>query len=145
MGDVDRPRRSQAAAAAALVVSLALLALAGFGCGDDEDNAGAGDDSGSLTSTTAPPGTDQGRPAELPRNEDLEAVQCTGAPEAVFDATVVVGLTLEEALKAAEAQGCAVRETVRDGEALPATLDLRPDRVNVATEDGVVTRIDGLG
>lgn len=80
----------------------------------------------------------------MPDNKDPSAVQCTGDPQGVFDATAIVGDPYLEAEKAAVAKGCDLRVVERDGEPLAVTQDFRPDRVNVVVKDGDVTRIDGL-
>ena len=56
-----------------------------------------------------------------------------------------MGLTEDEATDAAEACGWILRVVRRDGEDLPATLDLRPNRVNVEVTDGEVTAIVNTG
>lgn len=57
----------------------------------------------------------------------------------------LVGLTEDEAEAAAEELGWTFRVTRRDGEDLPATMDLREDRVNVEVTDGEVTAIVNIG
>ena len=57
---------------------------------------------------------------------------------------LLVGLTEDEATEAAEACGWILR-VVRDGEDLPATLDFRPNRVNVEVTDDEVTAIVNTG
>lgn len=131
------PRRLTALA---LAVLLAPMLIAG--CGDDDEEATGSPDA--PVSTTLPDGEDATIP-DLPRNEDPSAVQCTGPPKGVFDATEIVGGSLQGAERAAQAEGCSVREVERDGEGLAVTEDFRPDRVNVATENGEVTRIVSLG
>ena len=56
-----------------------------------------------------------------------------------------MGLTEDEATAAAEACGWILRVVRRDGEDLPATLDFRPNRVNVEVTDGEVTAIVSTG
>ena len=53
----------------------------------------------------------------------------------------LVGLTVKEAERRAATVGCTVRVMERDGEPLPATMDLTNARVNVAVRDGRVTRV----
>lgn len=128
--------RLTAVALAALLVPILLA-----GCGDDDDAGGAPD---APASTTVPGGGDGAIP-DLPQNDDPAAVQCTAPPKGVFDATRIVGESLQQAERAARERGCTVREVERDGEGLAVTEDYRPDRVNVATEDGDVTQIVSLG
>jgi hypothetical protein len=54
-------------------------------------------------------------------------------------AAVAAGMTESEAQAGADAAGLTLRVVSRDGEPLPATMDYRLDRVNVALVDGVVT------
>lgn len=135
---------------------LLVLALFLGACGDDEETStgtasggttavepnppGDGD---AVTSTDVEPGSGSGIP-DLPDNDDPSAIQCTGPPQEVFDATAVVGEPLDEATKAARAAGCDVRVVIEDGEPLAVTDDFRPDRVNVVVTDGAVERIEGL-
>ena len=49
------------------------------------------------------------------------------------------------ATEAAEACGWILRVVRRDGEDLPVTMDLRPNRVNVEVTDGEVTAIVSIG
>ncbi|MDP2293233.1 MAG: hypothetical protein Q8M22_18775 [Actinomycetota bacterium] len=58
---------------------------------------------------------------------------------------LLVGLSLDEATKVAEENGWSVRVSTLDGEGQVVTDDLRPNRVNVAVTDGVVTGIDSIG
>jgi len=60
-------------------------------------------------------------------------------------AEVLVGLSEDDATEAAEERGWTIRVVQRDGEDLPATMDLRPDRVNVEVTDGSVTSIASIG
>jgi hypothetical protein len=139
---------------AALVSTLlAGAALALGACGDDDETTtdvatttqepATGPDG--VSSTTLDPGAPPGEIPELPTNDDPSAVQCTGPPEGVFDATAVIGESVEDAMEAAADEGCQVRVTVEDGKPLAATQDFRPDRVNVAVKDGEVVRIESLG
>lgn len=57
----------------------------------------------------------------------------------------LVGLSLDEATKVAEENGWTVRVAVLDGEVQAGTMDLQPNRVNVAVEAGVVTSVDSVG
>lgn len=146
----NEPRR-------AALVSLALLtglALVLGACGDDEDTgttAGAGTMTGptapgpgSVTSTTLDPDPAATLP-DLPVNKDPSAVQCTGPPEGIFDATAIVGEPIQAATQAAADEGCEIRIVAEDGKSLAVTDDFRPDRVNVVVEDGTVIEIDSIG
>ncbi len=103
----------------------------------------APDVSGGVASTTLDPSGETTIP-DLPKNKDPSAVQCTGAPKGVFDATAIVGEPYAQARKAALAQGCDVRAVVKDGKPLAVTQDFRPDRIDVVVRDGDVVRIDGI-
>ncbi len=68
------------------------------------------------------------------------------APEVTTDqAAVLVGLTLDEATAAAEANGWLVRVSTLDGQAQPLTMDYLTNRVNVSVQDGSVVAIDNIG
>lgn len=54
----------------------------------------------------------------------------------------LIGLKLEEAIMLS---GLTIRPMCENGEMLIGTCDYRPDRVNVATVDGIITEILGLG
>jgi hypothetical protein len=38
-----------------------------------------------------------------------------------------------------------IRVVEQDGNPLPVTMDYRPDRINVATSDGIITRVVNFG
>lgn len=57
----------------------------------------------------------------------------------------LIGLSLADAERLAEANRCSVRAVERDGEPLPATMDFNPARINVAVENDVVTEVKSLG
>jgi hypothetical protein len=73
--------------------------------------------------------------------------QTTGEAELGVEqaGAVLVGLTLDEATKVAEGNGWTVRVAVLDGELQIGTMDLQPNRVNVAVEAGTVTAVDSIG
>jgi hypothetical protein len=127
---------------AALALAVLLLVPAVAGCGESSGEGAGGSPDAPISTTVPGPG---GGIPDLPRNEDPAAVQCTGPPRGVFDATEVVGESLAEAERAARREGCSVREVKRDGKGLAVTDDFRPDRVNVATEGGEVTGIVSIG
>lgn len=71
--------------------------------------------------------------------------QCTrGVPEG-FELSDVEGKTLTEVESWAAGKDWTVRTVAVDGEPMAATMDYRPDRVNVQVEAGVVTRYCGNG
>lgn len=139
------------------VGALAIGALAGTlaACGDD----------GPETPATTTPATEPTEPTE-PTDTD-SAPDTTGAgsepagsepagsepgtSEADGDlpteetAADLVGLDEDEAEETATERGWAFRVVRRDGEDLPATMDLRENRVNVEVDDGVVTAIANIG
>ena len=99
----------------------------------------------SPTSTNLDPADATDAIPDIVENDDPSAVQCTAEPQAVFDATAIVGESFYDASDQAEAAGCMLREVIKNGEPLAATQDFRPDRINVATVDGQVKKITGLG
>jgi hypothetical protein len=100
----------------------AVLATTTAACGDDDNAATA-------TTEVAPP----------------TSAPCADEPTEESAADLVVGLTEAEATDAAEACGWILRVVRRDGDDLPATLDLRPNRVNVEVTDDEVTAIVSTG
>jgi hypothetical protein len=87
---------------------------------------------------TAVPGSDV--PAEtVPVDTTARALIVDQASEAL------VGLTLDEATKVAEGNGWTVRVSVLDGEVQIGTMDLQPNRANLAVENGIVTAVDSIG
>lgn len=147
------PTGSRSVALLGLIVALALPLAA---CGDEETSStGAASggttavepnppaDGDAVTSTDVDPGGGSALP-NLPDNDDPSAVQCTGAPKEVFDATAIIGEPLDEATSSARAAGCDVRVVIEDGEALAVTDDFRPDRINVVVTDDTVEKIAGL-
>lgn len=69
----------------------------------------------------------------------------TTVPVDVEAAEQVVGLTLDEATKLAEANGWTLRVSTLDGEGQMLTEDYSETRVNVAVEAGVVTAVEFIG
>jgi hypothetical protein len=68
------------------------------------------------------------------QDEPAAAVMCPAANE-------VIGMTVEEATALAQEHGCSVRVTERDGDPLPATMDLRNDRIDVTVVDDHITAV----
>jgi hypothetical protein len=62
-----------------------------------------------------------------------------------MDARRLVGLRLDAAGRLAHAHGCSVRVYYRDGELYETFLDSRPYRINVAVDDGIITRVVRTG
>jgi hypothetical protein len=125
-----------------------LLLLAGAllaGCGDDAGGDQTSSEPDDVVSTKLDPGEGEPTIPDLPQNDDPAAVQCTGPPEGVFDASATVGTKLTAARDAAETEGCSIRVAMRDGEGLALTEDFRPDRVNVAVGGDSVTEIISIG
>ena len=61
------------------------------------------------------------------------------------DTSGVVGLTVDEATKVLAERGLTLRVAREDGEDLAVTMDFVETRVNVATEDGVITEVLSVG
>jgi hypothetical protein len=122
-----------------LAAALALLWLPAA-CGDEENGEPVAP--GQPTTTTDGPDVRPG-PGEPDPDRDLTALRCRDAPGETLDATALTGLGLPEAERRAERRGCSVRVVERDGESLVVTEDFRPDRVNLAVEDGEVVAIIG--
>lgn len=62
-----------------------------------------------------------------------------------FDESLIIGLPLDEATEAAEAEGFILRTAIEDGEMLALTMDFVTNRVNVEVTDGVVTGVVSQG
>ena len=60
-------------------------------------------------------------------------------------AALLVGLTVDDATQAAEANGWVLRVSTLDGVGQILTADFVTNRVDVAVEAGVVTGIDNIG
>jgi hypothetical protein len=76
--------------------------------------------------------------------EPVAAVTCPAAtqnPSNPFDANTLVGMTVDEASGIAQQHDCSVRVTERDGEPLPATMDLQNNRIDVIVVDGKITAV----
>jgi len=67
------------------------------------------------------------------------------AGDSGFATEGLIGLSLPDAERLAEENGCTVRVIERDGESLPVTLDFNPARINVAVENDVVRGVKSLG
>jgi hypothetical protein len=131
-----------------------ILAVTAVACADD-DNATV--DSTESPSVDAAPSTDAPAAPEpettVPETNDPESAappssapgECAEEPTEETADELLVGLTEDEATEAAEACGWILRVVQRDGEELPMTMDLRPNRVNVEVTDGEVTAIVNTG
>ena len=63
-------------------------------------------------------------------------------PRRQFDARRLIGHDIKWAKRLASRFGCTIRVTEGDDAVDGITLDYRPDRIDVAVQRGVVTRID---
>jgi hypothetical protein len=83
--------------------------------------------------------TETGPGATAPPPEDTVPTEETCIPEpAEQPRPDYLGLTQDEAAEQAAQEGLQFRVVGEDGECFPITADLRPDRVNVHLEGGVV-------
>lgn len=98
--------------------------------------AACGGDGGSEGGTLADP--EPGAPY-CPMNDD------GSIPADAFDATEIVGMTVEEGNSYAAERGCEVRITWQDGVGVPSTMDLNNSRINVFAEGDEITEIDSVG
>jgi hypothetical protein len=85
-----------------------------------------------------------------PRGTDLTTVRCpqtaSGKPApGSFDTAELIGLALDDARARAGDHGCEVVVAMKDGEGVPVPIEVDPKRIYVYTEDGVVTKIEGVG
>lgn len=107
-----------------VVVGAAVVAAGTFAaCSSDDD---------------APAGT-----VEITSVETL--VGDDGLSANVEAAAVIVGMSEADATAELESLGLTIRVIERDGELLAATADFRPERINVAVEDGSVTVVVSAG
>jgi hypothetical protein len=67
-----------------------------------------------------------------------------GSGAAGYDADRLEDRRLKRARQIAHKHDCTVRVVKRDGEHLPVTDDLRPNRINVAVERGRIRRVIGV-
>ena len=67
-----------------------------------------------------------------------------GSSAAGYDADRLEDRRLKRARRIAHKHDCTVRVVKRDGEHLPVTDDLRPNRINVAVERGRIRRVIGV-
>lgn len=68
-----------------------------------------------------------------------------GSGAAGYDADRLEGRRMNRARRIAREHDCTVRVVKRDGEWLPITLDLLPDRINVAVEGRRIRRVTSIG
>ncbi len=88
-------------------------------------------------------GSDSGGDKKSTIEKPKTAVIC---PEGgSWDANALLGKQESEAESLAKEKGCTMRVTERDGKGLAATMDLRPDRVNVSVDGGTVVKVTGVG
>jgi hypothetical protein len=88
-------------------------------------------------------------PEPMPVDSAVPGTDGVGEPapvvDAGFDGSTVVGLTVDEASKLAEASGWTVRVAREDGVDLALTMDYNETRLNVVVEAGVVTEVVSIG
>jgi hypothetical protein len=75
----------------------------------------------------------------------VETTPAAASEVSLDQAAVLVGLSLDEATAAAEANGWLLRVSTLDGQAQPLTMDFLANRVNVSVQDGSVVAIDNIG
>jgi hypothetical protein len=63
----------------------------------------------------------------------------------VVDNNQLIGKTLEEGKAYAESIGCTLRVTKKDGEGMMVTMDFRPNRINVAIVNNIITEVLNMG
>jgi hypothetical protein len=127
----DRGRSSSTVRVIVGVAMAGAVALAGCG-GDDEEKPKGAD----LTAIRCP---------FVPTGD--EAGGATGykpAPDA-FDTAELIGMPLEDAQAHAAKRGCTIVVAMEDGRGVAVPTDIDPKRIYVYTEDGEVTRIEGVG
>ena len=116
------------AAAAALAVAGALA-----GCGGDDDETAKARDLTAVKCPLVQTGETKGGVARYEPAKDA------------FDTAQLVGDTLDDARAEAAEHGCEVIVSMKDGKGVPVPLDVDPKLIYVFTEDGVVTKIEGVG
>lgn len=82
---------------------------------------------------------------EQPRCMDDEVASSSENENAEISVPDYIGLTVEEAQELAEQQGTSFRVVEQDGQALPATMDWRPGRINASVENNIVIGFDVEG
>jgi hypothetical protein len=146
----------------AFAVVLLPVMVAATACGESTDrsvdNASAPTSGPTTSATTSPPptpstsagapvaslkpvapiGVDPTAPLPGPCTQSETSSICPPDPEAVT--RQFVGLTEAEAAAQAAARGWAFRVAERDGEQFQLTQDYNPARLNVAVQNGTVTR-----
>lgn len=83
-----------------------------------------------------------------PEAEKPTAAEPEPAPEAPAEPAIdvsnpasLVGKPLDKVKAACDAAGIPNRVIELDGQGLPATMDYRPERLNFAVKDGVITKV----
>ena len=114
-------------------VAAVAAAIAVAGCGDDEQPAAKGADLTALKCPLEPTGKQIGGVDEYRPAEDA------------FDTKALIGEQIDTARDAAAEHGCEIEVAMEDGKGLPVDTDIDPKRIYVYTEDGVVTRVEGVG
>lgn len=101
--------------------------------------AGCGDDAAETTSSAdkPPAGTTPGV------GDTRDCPDSKKQPK--FDVTVLFGLEEVKAKEVAKENGYSMRAVFVDGEAMAATMDYNPERLNVAVREGTVTQLCSIG
>ena len=113
----------------------AVFALAGLAAAIAADERGSsGDKAVEVPPTQSPePGA------------DTNTSFCQPGGDAPFSLDEIEGKSLEDAEDWAEENDYSIRTVVIDGEPQAATMDYRPERVNVEVDSGTVTAFCGMG
>jgi hypothetical protein len=117
----------------ALVGVAIAAAVALAGCGGDDEEKPKGTDLTAILCPFVPTGEENGA-----------ATGYKPAPDA-FDTAELIGMPLEDAEAHAAKRGCSIVVAMEDGRGVAVPTDIDPKRIYVYTEDGVVTRIEGVG
>ncbi|MBI5309888.1 MAG: hypothetical protein HZB14_02485 [Actinobacteria bacterium] len=113
-----------------MAVVVFLLALAVVGCGDgDDENYGATGSPGASGATAA------ANTRDCPPSKKKPS----------FDLRLLVGQPVDVAESYAKSNDYTMRAVWVDGEALAATMDYNPKRLNVAVRDDKVTQLCSIG
>jgi hypothetical protein len=117
------------------IVGMAAVAaaIAVGGCGDDDEPAAKGTDLTALKCPLEPTGKQVGGIDEYRPAKDA------------FDTKELIGAEIGAARDTAAEHGCEIEVAMEDGKGLPVDTDIDPKRIYVYTEDGVVTRVEGVG
>ncbi len=136
-------------------VLLVSITLGSIACGSADPVQTGSTTPATVLSTAAPIAGSEEDATVSTVNPDENDPPAAGQPANDFDLSpnveladvtaAIVGMTVPEAEQWADDNNMSIRTVRLEGEFLAVTMDMRPNRINVAVADETIVDVDGLG